>query len=195
MFILELIKRYTYMKRADRLGPDIPFTHWKLHFQNEMIKLCKKKFLHFDDTAQFRPGAYAVCCSKISIGKRVVIRPGSMLFADPRENGAGIIIEDNVVIGSGVHIYVANHRFDNSNIPIIDQGHYPSKKIVLKDGCWIGANTVILPGVTIGTNAVIGAGSVVSRNIAPRTVAVGSPARVIKKIKDSDIQDSDLFLI
>ena len=66
----------------------------------------------------------------------MIIRPDSMLFADPREGGAGITIEDDVMLGSGVHIYVHNHRFDDPNIPIIDQGSFVSSPVVLKKGCW-----------------------------------------------------------
>jgi acetyltransferase-like isoleucine patch superfamily enzyme len=147
-----------------------------------MLKLCKQKFNYFHDTAEFRPGAYAICCSAISIGENVVIRPGSMLFASTGEQGAGIIIDDNVLIGSGVHIYVTIHKYDDATIPIIDQGFFDSKKVVLKKGCWIGANCIILPGVTIGENAVVGAGSIVTHDIPARTLAVGNPARVLKEI-------------
>lgn len=170
--IKEIYQRYKFWKSADRIGPDIPLTHWKLHFKSQMLKLCKHKFKHFDDTAEFRPGAYAIACSKISIGKRVIIRPCTMLFADPRENGAEIIIEDDVMIGSGVHFYVHNHRFNDPCIPIIDQGYCNSKPILIKRGSWIGANTIILPGVTIGINSVIGAGSVINKSIPDRMIVL-----------------------
>lgn len=182
MFPSEVFQRIKFWKETDRIGPDIPYTHWRLHFKSTMLKLCKEKFQHFDDTAEFRPGAYAICCSKISLGKRVVVRPSSMLFADPREGGAGIIIEDDVMMGSGIHLYVHSHRFDNPDVPIIDQGHYVSQEVVLKKGCWLGANIIILPGVTIGENAVIGAGSLVTKSIPPKVLAAGNPARVIRKI-------------
>ncbi|RYY14386.1 MAG: acyltransferase, partial [Chitinophagaceae bacterium] len=58
----------------------------------------------------------------------------------------------------------------------------PDEQVVLKKGCWIGANAIILPGVTIGENSVVGAGSIVTKSIPDRVVAVGSPARVVKKI-------------
>lgn len=180
--IRAMISKYRFDKNSDRIGPDCPFTHWKLYFNFSMIALCQQKFNFFGNNAEFRPGAYAICCSKISLGDNVIIRPGTMLFADPREGESGrITIEENVMIGSGVHMYVHNHRFDNPDLPIIDQGYYPSKSIILKKGSWIGANAIILPGVTIGENSVIGAGSVVTHDIPPFSVAVGSPARVIKK--------------
>ncbi|MFA5462066.1 MAG: hypothetical protein WC274_08305 [Sulfurimonas sp.] len=72
-----------------------------------MIKICTKKFKQFGKNAEFRAGAYAITCSKISLGNNVIIRPNCMLFADPRDKQEGeIIIEDNVMIGSGVHIYM-----------------------------------------------------------------------------------------
>ena len=54
----------------------------------------------------------------------------------------------------------------------------------IKIGCnvWIGANATILPGVTIGDGAVIAAGAVVSKDVPPRTIAGGVPAKIIKTI-------------
>jgi|SRR5665647_1555446 len=165
------------------MGPDLPFTHFKLFFRESMKRLCMKKFKYFADSAEFRPGAYAITCSKISIGNRVVIRPGTMLFSDPRENGAGITIEDDVLLGCCVNFYVNNHDFSNPSIPINDQGHLDSKPIVVQKGSWIGANTTILPGVTIGKNAVLGAGSVATKSIPDNVIAAGNPARVLNTIE------------
>jgi acetyltransferase-like isoleucine patch superfamily enzyme len=179
----EFRSRLAFWRSADRIGPDVPTSHWRLYFKSTMIKLCCEKFARFGSNAEFRPGAYAVACSKISLGNRVVIRPGCMLFADPGADGAGIIIEDDVMLGSGVHIYVSNHRFDDVSRPIIDQGHYESKAVVIRAGAWIGANSVLLPGVTIGENAVVGACSVVTRDITPRTLAAGNPAKPIRSLE------------
>jgi len=179
----ELPSRLKFWREADRLGPDVPTTHWQLHFKSAMLRIARRKFAGFGEGAEFRPGAYAVVCSKISLGRRVVVRPGCMLFADPRPEGAGITIEDDAMMGSGVHIYVANHRFDDLSRPIIEQGHYESKPVRVCRGAWIGANSILLPGVTIGENAVVGAGSVVTRDVPPYCVAAGSPAKVIKKLE------------
>lgn len=179
MLIKEIIDKIKFSKTADRIGPDMPFSHWKLHFKSTMFSLCKAKFKKFTDSSDFRAGAYAVFCSNISIGKNVVIRPTSMLFADEY---AEIIIEDNVMMGAGVHFYVNNHKFDRIDVPIIEQGYYPSQTVVIKEGAWIGANSIILPGVTIGKNSVIGAGSIVTKDIPPFTVYAGNPAKFIKNI-------------
>jgi acetyltransferase-like isoleucine patch superfamily enzyme len=180
MFLNDIIKKIKYDVNADRIGPDLPFTHWKLYFKKKMKHLCKSKFQNFGQNAQLRPGAYIIGCSKIKIGDRVVIRPGVMLFGESESLETSINIENNVMLGSGVHIYINNHRFENKEIPIINQGYYPDKSVVLKNGCWIGANVIILPGVTIGKNSVIGAGSIVTKSIPDGVVAVGNPAKVIK---------------
>lgn len=183
MMLYEILSRFRFWSHADRLGPDVPLNHWRLHFKSTMLQLCERKFARFGSGAEFRPGAYAVGCSKISLGARVVIRPGCMLFADPRDGGAGIVINDDVMLGSGVHIYVHNHRFEDTAEPIINQGHYPSRAVVIERGAWVGANSVLLPGVVVGENAVIGAGSVVTKSVPPRCVAAGNPARVIKTLE------------
>lgn len=180
----EFFARLRFWRTADRIGPDIPTTHWRLYFRSTMRKLCQAKFRRFHDTADFRPGAYAMVCSKISIGRNAVIRPGTVLIADEREGGAGIVIEDDVLTAPGIQLHVKNHVFSNPNLPIHDQGYGPSKEIVLKKGCWIGANSVILSGVTVGENSVVGAGSIVTKSIPPRVVAAGNPARVLRRLDE-----------
>jgi acetyltransferase-like isoleucine patch superfamily enzyme len=185
MLIAELFRKIRYNLTADRIGPDMPFTHWRLHLRSTMRSLCGRKFKAFHETADFRPGAYAVGCSRISLGARVVVRPGCMFFGESETLEESIVIENDVMLGSGVHIYINNHRFDRLDVPLIDQGYYPDAPVVLKKGCWVGANSILLPGVTIGENAVVGAGSVVTRSIGNGVVAVGSPAREIRRIGES----------
>lgn len=185
MLIIDIYNKIKFCLNTDRIGPDIPFTHWKLHYNKQMLKLCKKKFRKFSDTAQFRAGAYAVGCSKIEIGNRVIIRPEVMLFGETViDMDCSIKIDDDVMMGAGVQIYVNNHKFDRTDISLIDQGYYPDLAVHLKKGCWIGAKSIILPGVTIGQNSVVGAGSVVTKSIPDGVVAVGNPARVIRNISN-----------
>lgn len=184
MIIFEFLNRLKFWLNTDRLGPDIVGNHYRLYFKNSARKLCKKKFKYFGEGSEFRPGSYAYGCSQISIGKNVVIRPTTMLFANISEEGSEIIIEDNCLIGSGVHFYVTNHKFSNIHEPIFNQGHSQSKTITVKTGSWIGANAIILPGVSIGKNSVVGAGSVVTKSVPDYKIVAGNPARIIKHLDD-----------
>lgn len=183
--IKELLQRVEFWKSCDRIGPDIPFTHWRLYFESTMKELCLRKFKRFGQHSEFRPGAYAECCSKISIGEYVVIRPSTFLFADPTPGGGEITIEDKVLIGPGVHCYTNNHKFSAVDKLIYEQG-YPepslNDSIVLRTGCWIGAGAILLPGVEVGQNAVVAAGAIVTKSVKPFTVVAGSPAKVLKSL-------------
>ncbi len=179
---MNLFKQIKFWNNADRIGPDMLSTYWRIFFKSQMLKLCKKKFLYFDETASIRPGAYIVGCSKISIGKRCVIRPGCMFHGTSDNLTISIDIRDDVLLGSGCHIYVSNHNFNDHNIPIIDQGHSPSQVVIIHKGAWLGSNVIILPGCTIGENAVIAAGSVVTKSIPSRVLAAGVPAKILRTI-------------
>lgn len=176
--------RYRFWSRCDRIGPDIPLTHWRLHFPSLMEKLCRRKFRSFGEQANFRPGAYAMGCSKISIGARVIIRPGAMLVAGhphkvPNEQEGTITIEDDAILASGVQIYTSTHKFYDTNRPISQQGFMPPKDVTIRRGAWIGVNAIILPGVEIGHNVVVGAGAVVRRSVPNGSIVMGNPGNII----------------
>ena len=183
--MIGIFRRFRYWYDVDRIGPDIPLTHWMLYFPKTMEMLCERKFLGFGINSEIRPGAYIVNCSKIRIGSNVVIRPGVFMFADERDGAGQILVDDDVLIGSSCHFYVANHSFGNTEKPIGSQG-YPDPKVSdsihIEHGAWLGANVVVLPGVSIGANSVIGAGSVVTDSIPPGVIAAGNPAKIIRKI-------------
>jgi len=177
-----MIRKLTWMIKADRISPEIPLTHWMLHFQSLMTWLCKKKFKAFGKGSEFRPGSYADNCKFISIGKNVIIHPQSMLFSEEGDHTPSIIIEDDVLLGSGIHMYVPHHKYNIINKKIIDQGFVYKGDIVIREGAWIGAKSIILSGITVGKGSVVGAGSVVTKNIPDFCLAAGNPAKVIKKI-------------
>lgn len=178
--IKEFKQRWKWSKKADRLGPDMLGTFIFFFLPTMQRKICEQKFKYFGENSEFRMGAYAVQCSNIKIGDNVVIRPTSILMAS---EDSGIEIQKNVLVGSGVHVYVSNHKFDDISLPIYNQGHSSSKSVLIKEGSWIGANAIILPGVTIGKNAVVAAGSIVTKDVVDFTVVGGNPAKLIKKIK------------
>ncbi len=114
----------------------------------------------------------------IKIGQNCTIN--SFCFIDADEGG--LEIGDNVLIGPRVGIHGSNYKYNDKNVPIINQGII-SKGIKIEDDVWIGSNSTVLDGVTIGRGSVIGAGSVVTQDIPPFSVAFGVPAKVIKKRK------------
>lgn len=184
--MISFIKKIKFWIVCNRLGPDIPLSHLLLYSRRLGHMICKRKFKSFGNNSSFRPFAYAIETQKIAIGDNVVIRPGTMLFASPygEEKKLHILIEDDVLIGSSVHIYVSNHKFFDITLPISKQGHSVVKPVILKKGCWIGANVTILPGVVVGENSVVGANSVVTKSISPFTVVAGNPAKIIKKLNE-----------
>jgi maltose O-acetyltransferase len=90
-----------------------------------------------------------------------------------------ITIGSNVLFGPGVHIYTASHPLD----AVSRQKVSVSKPVSIGNDCWIGGNVVICPGVTIGDGCVIGAGSVVTKDIPDYSMAVGNPAKIIRKLE------------
>lgn len=91
-----------------------------------------------------------------------------------------IKIGSDVMMGPEVIIYTSGHRFDRTDIPMMDQGSTDPKPVTIGNDVWIGRRVIIMPGVTIGDGCVIGAGAVVTKDIPPYSVAVGVPARVVK---------------
>lgn len=73
------------------------------------------------------------------------------------------------------------HRFDDLNTAIREQDIVSAGDIVLEDNVWLGLNVQVLDGVTIGEGTVVGAGAVVTKSLPPHCVAVGVPARVIRR--------------
>ena len=95
----------------------------------------------------------------------------------------GVTLGSHVMMGPDVLIFTQNHQTADTEIPMREQGMEPLKPVVIGDDVWIGARVCILPGVTIGQGAVIGACAVVSKDVPAYSVAVGNPARVVKKRK------------
>ena len=88
-------------------------------------------------------------------------------------------IWDDCFIGPNVSIYTACHSTDPVERNTRNEWARPVK---IGDNVWIGGSVTILPGVTIGSNVTVGAGSVVVNDIPDNCVAVGNPARVVRKI-------------
>lgn len=117
----------------------------------------------------------------IHIGRNVVIMPYFRCMS-----AGNVYIDDDVRIAMNVSVITNNHDFYERDVLTVKDVH-------IGRNAWIGAGSTIIPGVTVGENAIVGAASVVTKDVAPNTVVVGNPARVIKVLdaekfkRDNDI--------
>ncbi len=108
--------------------------------------------------------------ANVHIGSHVSIMPYFKCMA-----AGNVFIDDHARIAMNSSIITNNHDFYERDILTVQDVH-------ICENAWIGAGATILPGVTVGRNAVVGAGSVVTKDVPPNTVVVGSPARPIKQL-------------
>ena len=109
----------------------------------------------------------------VNIGHHTIVGLGNVIIG-PVTIGNEVMLAQNIVI-SGL-----NHGYEDVTISPRQQKEV-CKQIIIADDVWIGSNVVITAGVTLGKHCIIGAGSVVTKDIPEFAVAVGNPAKVIKK--------------
>lgn len=163
----------------------------------------KNRFGGFGENSDISYPAILQGVSNTYIGKNTTILANSRIqnYSDKKKSLDGIYIGDNCYLGFGLSLLNAsritignsvlmasnilisseNHGMNpESEIPYMDQ-ESSVKDVIIKDGAWIGQNVCILPGVTIGIKSIIGAGSIVTKDIPDYCMAVGNPAKVVKK--------------
>ena len=132
--------------------------------------------------------------SRVTLGDRFWVQGTSYL----NDLGDALILEDGVYIGPnailGFHgrVFIGKNTAIGANFQLSAQSHNldnlenvshsvsPSLGITIGEGCWFGNDVKVLDGVSVGKFSVIGAGSVITRSIPDYSVAVGSPAKVIR---------------
>lgn len=95
-----------------------------------------------------------------------------------------IIIGNHVMLGPYVSIHGGNHVYNKLGFYMDEVKNKKDDEdgvVRICDDVWIGANAIILKGVTIGRGAIIGAGAVVTTDVEPYSIVVGSPAKVVKR--------------
>jgi acetyltransferase-like isoleucine patch superfamily enzyme len=107
------------------------------------------------------------------VGESVVVR-----------GQGGVSIGNSVLIAPGAKILAINHNYADVTRPVIEQG-ISGRGISIEEGAWIGAGACVLDGVTVGRGAVVGANAVVTRDVPAHTVVVGSPAQVVKDLRQA----------
>ncbi|WP_337090725.1 DapH/DapD/GlmU-related protein [Proteus terrae] len=121
----------------------------------------KSKILSFGDDCQINDSVHIGAINNIKIGNNVLI--ASRVFITDHQHGN---------YNNGDH----SHPFEIAKERILS-----SDPVTIDDNVWIGEGVVVLPGVTIGKNSIIGANAVVTQDIPENCIAVGIPAKVIKK--------------
>jgi acetyltransferase-like isoleucine patch superfamily enzyme len=116
----------------------------------------------------------------VTIGDRVLIGKGSGVVAHDR-----VEIGDDVFTGHHVYITDANHGYRDPDLSIGRQ-FAPPRPVSIGAGSWLGHGSVVLPGACVGRNVTVGAGSVVTGVLPDFSVAVGNPARVIRRLVPGD---------
>src|SRR4051812_39824014 len=92
----------------------------------------------------------------------------------------------SVLIARGTYVADHSHAYTDTATPVLDQGITDVRPVSIGDGAWLGENVVVGPGVTIGRGAVVGANAVVLDDVPDFAVAVGAPARVVRRFAESD---------
>ncbi len=140
---------------------------------------CTELFAHVGPDTYIRPPLYVDFGSNISIGARCYINLGLTALDYDR-----ISIGDDVKIATHVQLVTPYHHLEP--LRRLQPGGL-SAPICVQNNVWLGSGVIVCPGVTIGAGTVVGAGSVVTRDLPPMVLAVGSPARVIRTVEESDV--------
>lgn len=116
---------------------------------------------------------------RLELGPRATLSIGNGSYLN---RNTLIVCEDRIEIGKNCKIAWDVIIMDSDLHPIDDYTPIVNKPVIIGEGVWIGCRSIILKGVTIGAGAVIAAGSVVTKNIPPKTVYGGSPAKLIAEL-------------
>lgn len=123
---------------------------------------------------EIRPPLYVDYGSRITFGDRCFANFGLVAL-----DVAPITIGDDVQLGPNVQLLTPTHPLEPG--PRRDKWE-AAQPIRIGDNVWIGGGAIVLPGVTIGDNTVVGAGAVVTKDLPADVVAVGNPARAVKRL-------------
>lgn len=105
---------------------------------------------------------------------------------DHVEIGDGCLLASHIYISDNSHGYYNGSERDSSPFVKPDEREYHTSPVKIGKNVWIGEGVMIMPGVTIGDGCVIGAHSLVNKDIPSNTIAVGTPARIVKEYSETD---------
>lgn len=114
-------------------------------------------------------------CKFFHIGRFKMGNSSVINFGCYIDNRRGITIGNNVGIAHNTKIYTLGHNIKSSKFET------KGSPVVIEDNVFIFSNSLIMPGVTIGNGAIVLAGSVVTKDVAPRMIVGGNPAKVLNE--------------
>jgi acetyltransferase-like isoleucine patch superfamily enzyme len=153
------------------------FTRWPVH--GNVLEMLLDGRLEIGEHVLLEPGVWLTGGETA----RIRIGPGTFLNLGVQVAATGLVeIGAHCMLANGCFVSDANHRFDDPTRPVPWQGFTSKGPTRIGDNVWLGANVVVTSGVTIGERCVVGANSVVTRDLPPRTIAAGAPARVLRPI-------------
>jgi acetyltransferase-like isoleucine patch superfamily enzyme len=120
-------------------------------------------------------GAFVEIQKNATVGKRCKISSHTFICE-------GVTIEDNVFIGHGVMFVNDMYPRATAGDALQTEQDWKVEKTLVKKGASIGTGVTVLANVTIGEDAIVGAGAVVTRDVPPRTIVAGNPARVLRTV-------------
>lgn len=136
-----------------------------------------------DNRGSITLGRHVVIMAAVTPVELQAVAGGKIEIGDRTFLNYGVSISAHQLVRIGCDCLLSNYVsiLDNNWHEILDRRHLPqSRPVILEDNVWLGIRVIVLPGVTIGHDSVVGAGSVVVKDIPPRSIAVGNPARVVK---------------
>lgn len=131
---------------------------------------------HLGEGTEIRPPFYVDYGRNVTVGARCFANFGLVAL-----DVAAIAIGDDVQIGPRVQLLTPTHPTEPG--PRRDKWE-AARPITVGDNVWLGGGVVVLAGVSIGADTVVGAGAVVTRDLAPGVVAVGNPARIVRRLDE-----------
>lgn len=128
----------------------------------------------FGSGSEVRPPLWCDYGSNVRIGARTFVNVGLVAL-----DVASITIGDDVQIGPNVQLLTPTHPLESE----LRRAKLESARpISIGDNAWLGGGAIVLAGVTVGEGAIVGAGAVVTRDVPAGVVAVGNPARVVRRL-------------